>query len=285
MPTFVNNSGSWREVSQESIFNEGVWKTTTPAIRDNGVWKQPTTPGPAPGNNPLIDANLQDNSFLTGSPVATQIRSIYIDPAFFFFFFFFAAFEDTDQEGRGFINSTTSISGWVRDSSSPTSFPPSDFSLYFECNYRGFGVSASPGYGLRLNLFDPGEGESVNLGSQVEENPTSVSVIFEGDVPGFIEPITLTIPKFGASGWESGNQIYHLIRYDRGNQYQVDIEINGTTYSDTGRFFENFNLTRIQNLFPSTNAYKWFRFTAFDELITDTFYNDQVKGRRNNYTP
>ena len=40
------------------------------------------------------------------------------------------------------------------------------------------------------------------------------------------------------------------------------------------------DLTRIQNLFPSTNAYKWFRFTAFDELITDTFYNDEVKGRR-----
>ena len=154
MPTFVNNSGSWREVSQESIFNEGAWKTTTPAIRDNGVWKEPTPPGPSPGNNPIIDANLQDNSFLTGSPVATQIRSIYIDPAYVLIYGITVQHLRILMEGRGFINSTSSISGWVRDSSSPISFPPSDFSLYFECNYRGFGVSDSPGYGLRLNLFE-----------------------------------------------------------------------------------------------------------------------------------
>ena len=283
MPTFVNNSGSWREVSQEYIFNEGAWKTTTPAIRDNGVWKEPIPPGPGPGNNPLIDANLQDNSALTGSPVATQIRSIYIDPAYSYLWNNSAAFEDSDAEGRGFINANSTTTGWVRDSSAPISFPLGDFSLYFECNYRGFGDSDSPAYGLILDLFEPGEGESVDMISRVEENPTSVSVIFEGDVPGFFEPITLTIPKFGASGWESGNQIYHLIRYDRGNQYQVDIEINGTTYSDTGRFFENFRLSRIQNLFPGSNAYKWFRFTAFDELITDNFYNTEVKGRRGNY--
>jgi len=290
MPTFVNNSGSWREVFQENIFNEGAWKTTTPAIRDNGVWKEPTPPTPPViPFLPTLDFNLQNT---TENPAASQLLS----PRFqnnptnpISFELASGGFEDGFGTDRGYINGFGDIGGWQQVGSG--NLVLGDFSLYFECDYRGFGSSASSEYGFRLSS-SADEDNAAQYFCTIEELSTTVNFRVRRIIPStgtIIELSSIPIPKTGPNGWESGNPIRHLIRMvedpddpPNDGSYDIQIEINGAIYSDSGP--QGLQSLRFAfDLFSGVSAYKWYRCTYFDQIISDSYYNTWVRGRRDDY--
>jgi len=290
MPTFVNNSGSWREVSQENIFNEGAWKTTTPAIRDNGVWKSPTTPAPPViPFLPTLDYNLQN---ITENPNASQLLSprFQSDPTDpLNFELASGGFEDGFGTNRGYVNGSTDIRGWLQVSRG--SLVLGDFSLYFECDYRGFGSSDSSQYGFRLSS-GADEDRAQQYFCTIEELSTTVNFRvrrIRPDNGNIFELSNIPIPKTGPNGWESGNPIRHLIRMteDPDNPpltgtYDIQIEINGAIYSDSGN--QSIESLRFAlQLFNGTSVYKWYRCTYFDQIISDSYYDTYVRGRRDDY--
>lgn len=238
---------------------------------------------------PTLDYNLQNT---TENPVASQLLSprFQDDPTDpLSFELASGGFDDGVGTNRGYVNGGTDIGGWQQVGSGNLVF--GDFSLYFECEYRGSGSSASSEYGFRLSS-SADEDNSAQYFCTIEELSTTVNFRVRRIIPGsgtIIELSSIPIPKTGPNGWESGNPIRHLIRMvedpddppNRGS-YDIQIEINGAIYSDSGTQFLQ-SLRFAFDLFSGVSAYKWYRCTYFDQIISDSYYNNWVRGRRDDY--
>lgn len=281
MPIFVRNNGVWRDVVKPQERAAGVWRWASQfynrtAAAWQTVYDDPTPPPQPTPILPLVDTNLQNTA---ENPQAGQINSL-INTTYATVWNNTSAFEDGTGAGRGFVNSNSDNVGWSL-SNNPPAIPQGPFSIYFECRYRGFGVSDSNRYGFILRLIETGGEDSFNFAGILNEESTTVNLVFQDLSNDFFDPIEITIPKNGSTGWEGGFPIRHLIRFN-GSSISVEIEINGTTYTGQTNS-DSFSLLDPDNIFPGSSSYQWYRFMVFDEAITDSYYNAEIRGKRNDF--
>lgn len=282
MPIFVRDNGVWRDVAKPHERAAGVWRWASQfyartAAAWQPVYDDPTPPPQPPTILPLVDANLQNTA---ENPQAAQINSL-INTTYATVWNNTSAFEDGTGAGRGFVNSNGDNVGWSL-SNNPPALAAGPFSIYFECRYRGFGVSDSNRYGFNLGLFETDGGDDFNYVGILDELPTDVNLEFRDTAGEFIDPIQITIPKTGPNGWEGGFPIRHLLRYN-GSSISVEIEINGTTYTGQINDANNLQLLDSNNIFPGSASYQWYRYMVFDQFIDDAYYNANIRGKRNDF--